>query len=111
MPAWAITAVTILLIERTDSCSPVREIHTGPLVMLGLLWWPARSASHSCSAARAGRLSGTMRRRSPLPWRITSRAVRNLVELCEGGFWGRGEVVVVPRTSRFRIELTAEQRR
>ena len=28
-----VTAATILLIERTDSCSPVREIHTGPLVM------------------------------------------------------------------------------
>ena len=38
MPAAAITAVTILLIERTDSCSPVREIHSGPLVTLGRLW-------------------------------------------------------------------------
>ncbi len=45
MPAFAMTVVTILLIERTDRGSPVREIHTGPPVTLGWLWWAARSAS------------------------------------------------------------------
>jgi hypothetical protein len=47
MPAGAIAPVTIGLIERTDSCSPARKIHAGPLVMIGLLRRPARSASHS----------------------------------------------------------------
>jgi hypothetical protein len=63
--------------SRTDRVSSLWILKTlaptGPLVTLGLLWWPARSASHSRSAARAGRLSGTMRRRSPLPWRPRAR--------------------------------------
>jgi hypothetical protein len=76
MPARAITAVTILLIERTDQLLAGPRSHTGPLVTLGLLWWSAWWASHSRHTARSGRLSGTLRRRSPLPWRITSPPVR-----------------------------------
>lgn len=41
---------------------------------------------------------------------MASGAVRNLVGLCEGGGWGCGEVVFVPRTSGYPIELTVEER-
>ena len=35
MPARSITAETILQSERTDICSPVREIHNGPSFTFG----------------------------------------------------------------------------
>jgi hypothetical protein len=51
-----------LVIERTESCSPVREIQSGPCSRAGAVGWFWRSVSHGRSAARAERLSGTTRR-------------------------------------------------
>src|SRR6266545_8222056 len=55
-PAAAITFVTSLVIERTESCSPVREIHSGPRSPAGAFGWSWRLVSHVRSAARAERL-------------------------------------------------------
>jgi hypothetical protein len=51
MPARAITAVTILLIERTDQLLAGPRSHTRPRVTRGLLWWSAWWASHSRNSA------------------------------------------------------------
>ena len=75
MPARPSPSGTILLIDRTDSGSPVREIHSGPRRARAAGMRAAVGQPFPQRGAR-GRLSGTTRRRSPLPWRITSSPVR-----------------------------------